>query len=533
MAHRFNTPPGWPVAPDWTPPQHWQPPPDWPHPPQDWQWWVEVPEAPAAPPVPAVPAQPLPAAPASDVNPDLLHLLATPVTAVAQSTNGRGNRKAQLESQVEALTGFAERLQRALTSTVGELRVLGALDAAELTVEIGRRKAMIEHLESTAEAHKASVAAGAEAHLRQVVDQATAANAELQRLGIELDRQRAALVETRDTELLQEVGVYEYSHPLSDAVAFKAQLETIRDRYKVLAKNDRAITCIANWHVNGSLAQGRKMVREFSKLMLRAYNAEADNLVRTMRPYKVDSSVSRLGKTRETIMRLGSTMEMRISDEYHWLRVDELKLTADYLAKVAEEKERIREQRAKEREEEKAQKEMQRETEKLEKERAHIQAAMAKLADKGDLDAVEALKAQLESVDAAFANVMARQANSSIGHVYVISNIGAFGPNMVKIGMTRRLEPLDRVNELGDASVPFRFDVHAMIYSENAPKLEAKLHEVFAEFRVNRVNQRREFFYVSPEQVRDELAKLEGEHLLEYTDHPEAYEWRASGGEHR
>ncbi|NUQ86922.1 MAG: DUF4041 domain-containing protein [Glycomyces artemisiae] len=516
MAHRFNTPPGWPVAPDWTPPQNWQPPPEWPRPPQNWQWWIEVPDAQVAPPVPVVPAQPTPAAPVptgpnTDVNPDLQQLLSTPVAVVAQSANGWGTRKAQLESQVLAITGFAERLQRALTSTIAELRTLGALDAAELTVETGRRQAMLSH----------------------VVDQATTANAELNRLGVELDRQRAALVETRDTELLQEVGVYEYSHPLSDAVAFKAQLETIRDRYKSLAKNDRAITSITNWHVNGSQAQGRKMVREFSKLMLRAYNAEADNLVRTMRPYKIDSAVSRLDKTRETIMRLGSTMEMRIADEYHWLRIDELKLTADYLSKVAEEKERIREQRAREREEEKAQKEMLREKEKLEKERAHIQAAIDKLAANGDFEAVEGMKEKLASVDAAFENVMERQANSSIGHVYVISNIGAFGPDMVKIGMTRRLEPMDRVNELGDASVPFRFDVHAMIYSDDAPKLEAKLHEIFADYRVNRVNQRREFFYVNPEQVRDELAKLEGEHLLEYTDHPEAYEWRASGGDAR
>lgn len=129
--------------------------------------------------------------------------------------------------------------------------------------------------------------------------------------------------------------------------------------------------------------------------------------------------------------------------------------------------------------------------------------------------------------------MIARQANSAAGYVYVISNRGAFGPNMVKIGMTRRLEPLDRVNELGDASVPFRFDVHAMVFSENARGLEARLHETFADHRVNKVNLRREFFYLTPLQVRDALSKLAGEHLLEYSEEPEAYEWRASGGEPR
>ena len=82
------------------------------------------------------------------------------------------------------------------------------------------------------------------------------------------------------------------------------------------------------------------------------------------------------------------------------------------------------------------------------------------------------------------------------GHVYIISNVGSFGENIFKIGMTRRLEPMDRVRELGDASVPFAFDVHGMIYSENAPALENLLHRKFNDLRVNKVNSRKEFFRV-------------------------------------
>ncbi len=215
------------------------------------------------------------------------------------------------------------------------------------------------------------------------------------------------------------------------------------------------------------------------------------------------------------------------------MRIKELQLTADYLEKAAQEKEHIREQRAREREEEKVQRELLREQEKFEKERSHLQSAIDKLTANGDTEAVADLTAKLAEVEAAFEHVKERQANTAIGVVYVISNRGAFGPNMVKIGMTRRLEPMERVNELGDASVPFRFDVHALIHSPDAPKLEARLHDTFAEYRVNRVNQRREFFYVTPGQVRDALAKLDGEHLLEFKDEAEAYEWHASGGEDR
>ena len=113
--------------------------------------------------------------------------------------------------------------------------------------------------------------------------------------------------------------------------------------------------------------------------------------------------------------------------------------------------------------------------------------------------------------------------------MYVISNVGAFGPGIVKIGMTRRLEPLDRVRELGDASVPFPFDVHAMYFSDDAVTLETELHHVFVDRKLNHVNERREFFFASPEEVRIVLAEKVG-NLLEYTEHPEAMQYRQSQG---
>ena len=116
-----------------------------------------------------------------------------------------------------------------------------------------------------------------------------------------------------------------------------------------------------------------------------------------------------------------------------------------------------------------------------------------------------------------------RAAKIRAGHVYVISNVGAFGPNMVKIGMTRRLEPLDRVRELGDASVPFHYDVHAMIFSDDAVSLETSLHHQLADRRVNLVNLGREFFRVTPAEVRDLLAGREAS-IISWVDDPETTE---------
>lgn len=335
-------------------------------------------------------------------------------------------------------------------------------------------------------------------------------------------------VRTEEVALLQEAGVYEYRHPLSDAVAYKDRLAQVKTRIKEMTKENRAVLGATNWTVNGSAAEGRRMVRDFSKLMLRAYNAEADNCVRTMRPYKLQSAIDRLEKAVEMIVKLGKTMSIHVSADYHRLRVRELELTADYLAKQEAEKELIRAQRERQREEEAARREFEREKARLRKEEAHYRSALSKLLANGDTAAAEEVKAKLEEIGAAVTDVETREANIRAGYVYVISNIGAFGEDVVKIGMTRRLEPEDRVRELGDASVPFKFDTHALIFSDDAVGLEGRLHDALTERRVNKVNPRREFFRATPAEVRDLLGKIAGQHLLEYRELPEALEWRQS-----
>ena len=192
--------------------------------------------------------------------------------------------------------------------------------------------------------------------------------------------------------------------------------------------------------------------------------------------------------------------------------------------KVQEEREKAREERALLREQRRAEAELAAEKERLEKERAHYLNALQALEANGDSAAARDLSARLADIESAIAANDYRIANIRAGYVYVISNIGAFGPSIVKIGMTRRLDPMDRVRELGDASVPFRYDVHALHFTSDAVTLEHELHTVFAHRRVNLVNERREFFFATPAEVRDVLlAKTGG--LLEYTDEPEAPEY--------
>jgi hypothetical protein len=343
----------------------------------------------------------------------------------------------------------------------------------------------------------------------------------------EYERLRSQVIETSDAMLLQEVGLYKYSHPLDDAEAYKQKLKEIESALKESIKKGTAVSSTKKWIINGSDKDGAKMVSDFSKLILRAYNNEADNIVRTLRPYTVDAAIARLEKLRDSIAKLGASMKLAVTDAYHALRVQEVRLTSDYLAKLAEEKELERERRVRLKEEEAAQREIAAERARLEKEQQHYQTVIAALEAKGNTSAAADAEERLVEIKQMLDGVLKREANIRAGYVYVISNIGAFGQRVVKIGLTRRLEPMDRVRELGDASVPFRFDVHALIFSEDAIGLETALHQQFAERRVNLVNPHREFFYVEPNEVKAALYRLRGE-LLSFTDAPEALEWHQS-----
>ncbi|MET7982605.1 MULTISPECIES: DUF4041 domain-containing protein [unclassified Streptomyces] len=529
--YRFNPPPSWPVPPSgWTPPPDWRPDPSWPSMPAGWQLWVaeagSTPDtlaagfAAGAAAVPDAAAAPDAAAPGG-------------TTAVPPPRKGGlfGRRRADAVSEAEELRAW-------ITRTQG----LDAAQTASLVRQVGAEAATLREKSSAEAAEEAEgILKDARETAKQILDDARRTAKETERVRKEADRHRKDLhdaeqrlaelqvriVNTDETAMLQEAGIYAYRHALHDAIAYRSRLDTLQNEVKALARAGRAVQAATDWTVNGSKREGQKMVRDFSKLMLRAYNAEADYAVRSMRPHRLSSLVDRLFKSRETIARLGATMHIRITDDYHNARVGELELTADFLQKKDEEKEAQREVRAREREEAAVQRELDRQREKLNKELGHYQAALERLRERGDDAAVAEMQSKLAEIENALHDVDSRAANVRAGYVYVISNIGAFGDRMVKIGMTRRLEPLERVYELSGAAVPFRFDVHALIFSKDAVGLETELHRQFASQRVNQVNSRKEFFYATPTEVRDALQPFTGQHLIEFTEEPQALEWRA------
>lgn len=355
-----------------------------------------------------------------------------------------------------------------------------------------------------------------------------------------LTEQREQLIRelrmVEDAISLQEFGLYEPRFDFCSVEEYKNALTDVRNRQKDLIKYDQAVSGSTNWTVNNNAAQGRKMVNDMKKLLLRAFNSECDEIVAKVKYNNIDASEERIRRSRDAISKLGAMMGVEICPEYYQLKIRELHIALEYQIAKQEEKERLKELREQQREEARLQREIEAERKKIEKEKKHFLNALKAINDQlqrgeGDQEALLAkqqeMQAELGEIDKALADVDYRAANQKAGFVYVISNIGSFGPDVYKIGMTRRLDPTERVDELGDASVPFNFDIHAMIFSEDAPALEAALHRAFDSKKLNLVNSRREFFKVSLAEIKAEVKKNYSK-TTEWFDEPDAEQFRIS-----
>lgn len=404
---------------------------------------------------------------------------------------------------------------------------------------VGELEAHKAKLAQAADALKASVSQ-TQAELKQLeahrADKLRQIKADTERLEVERLAKEQELQSVEEVLEIQSFGFYRPRYGFDSSSKYQARLTEVRDKQKALIKADQAALCDAEWRVEGSVAKGKKMVKEQVKLMLRAFNGETDAAVAKVKYDNVVSLSNRINRSFTAINKLGKSKQVEISQEFLSLKLEELHLVHEHREKVYEEREEQKRIKEEMREEEKARKEVEKATKDAERDAETRQNALEKArqevaAATGEQHAkLEALVKKLEeelgeAIDRK-AKAIARAQLTRSGHVYVISNIGSFGQGVFKIGMTRRLEPLDRVKELGDASVPFLFDVHAMIYSEDAPALERALHCEFDHRRVNRVNGRKEFFRVTLDEIRVAVEKHFG--VITFVTVPQAEEYRKS-----
>ncbi len=304
---------------------------------------------------------------------------------------------------------------------------------------------------------------------------------------------------------------------------YKEQLKAIRERQKELIANQSAIIVPESIALTNNGAHAKKVLNGQSRLMLKALNTECDLLLSKVKTSNYPRILERIDRLAGTIEKAAASLKCGFSKEYIELKYKECELQYHYKLKEAREKEEqalIKEQM---KEEQKAIKEFERALAKAQKEEQMYRKALEDVkneltltSDKDRnilLEKISVLEKQLQEAEENEKRAISMAEQTKRGHVYVISNIGSFGENIYKIGLTRRLEPLDRVKELGGASVPFSFDVHAMIYSEDAPALESQLHREFSKFRVNQVQLRKEFFDVDLAKIREKVIEITGNEL--------------------
>lgn len=362
---------------------------------------------------------------------------------------------------------------------------------------------------------------------------------EIEKAKNELREIQGDVVSAKDLDRYHSFGLYGFDHPAQNSVQLSDELKNVRRDIGQMVTSKKAASASSGFSFNNSEKQGQKFVNDMVKLMLRAYNAEAENAVKSVKSDKTETAVNRLGKCKAQVEKLGSMINLQINPHFHRLRIREIELAFEYHYILRLEKERDREIAAELREQKKAEVELKKRQEMLEKELKQKRIALLQLRERqananeglseSDLIKLDDLKDEVENIEESITMAIDRAANLKAGYVYVISNIGSFGEGRVKIGMTRRSDPMDRVKELGDASVPFEFDVHLLHYSENAVDIEKQLHNYFANRRVNMINKRREHFYASPIEVRAAISQLglDGS-ITTFTENVEAVDFMES-----
>lgn len=406
--------------------------------------------------------------------------------------------------------------RRALASEVSNRRALerrfaAIVDAdAEALRIIGQARAGVEDRERLSKALITSLEAQIGAHTANIAE---LRDSYAEKKAI-FDRLAKEVAVFDDRLAFAEMGVYEPHFDFDTSEDFKAAITRVRDLQKVMVSNKTAVVCRTQWTLDGSAAKGRTMTDRNIRLTLRAFNSECDAAVSNTRWNNANAMEKRIENARSQIDKHNVSNQVEITQPYFALKLEELRLTHEFREKVKQEREERAEEGRAAREEQKLIREMERAEE--------DEARYERLLQKARLEAASVVGPKLEAYsqqiailenDLAEAHAKVERARAmaemtKTGYVYVISNIGSFGPAFVKIGLTRRLDPADRIRELGDASVPFLFDTHAMIYSDEAPALERALHNEFAPQRVNATNMRKEFFRVSIEDVEAAVKRL-------------------------
>ena len=291
-------------------------------------------------------------------------------------------------------------------------------------------------------------------------------------------------------------------------LATSQELKNILSKYKLeeaeLVKDNTAVDVL--------IYDDKKFITTQVRQILRSFNAECDLAISNVTLKNIDTMRNKILRSYEALNKIYKSDGVQITKTFLENKLQQLITAHSYQEKLEDEREQKKLIQEQLKEEEKVRREIEREKAKIEKDETQFKNEISKLMkylQKTDnevektlyIDKIKECEEKLSELETVKSDVLNREKNTRAGFVYIISNIGSFGENIFKIGMTRRLEPMDRIKELSSASVPFEFDVHALIFSDDAPSLESILHNTFREYEVNKVNHRKEFFSIPLEKI--------------------------------
>lgn len=345
----------------------------------------------------------------------------------------------------------------------------------------------------------------------------------------ELKNQLDNLVKEEENAMkLIDMNAFEFTYHYEDSAKYEEQLKELKEKQKFMMSYDTdafiqlipskydGVGGVVNhfdveWMWKCDYKKRDRQRKNIDRLLVRTFNNECDNIISNVRYSNIGTSANKIRKSFESMNKFTKMLGTELTENYLNLKLEELELRCGYVTmkqREKEEQQRIKEQM---REEERVRKELEAEEKKVEKEEQHfmnelnkLQKRMAKENEETQailLKQIKELQSKLAEVSEVKADIMNRRMNNKAGYVYIISNKGSFGENVYKIGTTRRLDPQVRVDELSNASVPFKYDVHAMIFADDAFALENELHKIFDENRVNKVNKHKEFFRISIDEI--------------------------------
>lgn len=444
--------------------------------------------------------------------------------------NSKLQKEADLKLSVKQMQPLE--LDKEITKKTKELDKLKAESTKELIDLRARKTKELNDILNTKQEDIEKLNADIDKKIQKVTEQ----NKQISNLDKKIKDLNSQLVNVSDEIMYEDYGLYKPRYDFANSSAYKGKLSEVRSNQKEMIKNGDAGTIFNPMTLDGSEAKGRSMQKKNIKQLVRSFNGECEAAINKVTKSNIEMIEKRITRSFEQLNKLNEPNGVRLTANYLDSKLDEAHIALEYALKKEQEKELLREQRQREKEERQAQREYAQERAKYEKDETHFQQAKDLLQNKinnskSDVE-IESLKRKLADLQDKISDIQAKKVklsdraeNPTAGYVYIISNIGSFGQNVYKIGVTRRLDPMDRINELSSASVPFKFDVHALIFTDDAYKLETELHEYFDKERVNKVNKRKEFFRLNIDEIKQILSKHK-ELTFDFHEIPDAPEYR-------